>query len=956
MAEFSSLTHKFRANIDGFQAGGNKIIKRNRQPLSCAPCRSKKLKCDRGHPCEPCVKRGDQNNCIYGKTATAPVTAPARPEAGSGNSNGNGNDSGNINTNAQSRGKAQERLRRLEELVMRMVDDNARASLSSSTSIKDHGAAADGDGNNSPGIKSGGQGQGHDETTTESDYVRSTHWSAILENIQELKTALGSDLRSAKTAMEEAADDGVEPQASEDLFKSAAPLSLSQILAQALPPRVQVDRRLSTYFTARYMMLASIHVPSFQRQYEQFWRTPLETSPLWISILFSVCCISATLTEAVGSEQSTPLEDGGRPSPRMAFLTAAGQCLQLGGYVRPKKYAVEALAIYAQCTYMATIDPSREVGALMGILVRLAYRSGYHRDPSHFPHLGVFEGEMRRRTWAMLQQCDLMTSFQMGLPNLIPPSSWDTQLPRNLLDSDFDEHTTTLPPSRPPEDPTPLLYFIAKSRLMTTFGKICAHVISFRESSQEEIMALDAEMRAVYASTPEILRIRPMAQSYADPAYLVMVRLNCAFLYQKSLCVLHRKYMTQGWYARYPASTQACLDAATAITKHMLDLHKELQPGGQLYNDRWMLSSFTMNDFYLACMVLCLGLSIWKKANPGKNVVTENEDLFKLLKAAFAICEECTINSNEARRVTDVLRVVLRQMGSDDTIGEGGKPLASPGKSSTITSHQQRPQQHPQQLNETRSPMVWPPKPTSSPHQQGTRLQFGTPSTLFPWLSRFNLDPADGSKSGATSSSTQDEMQLHQSNNAGLDSGSVSVPGSGPGPSSFFPFSTPTPTQTPSNTGCQDQNQNTAFTPDTINPLRGPGPDSASNQNSTLENSNTTAAGSADGGGRGIGIGIGLSISDADMVGSGADTGTDMNWNLDWAMSPSGDFDWALIDQWMALPPNCYPYPDPPPPDNPIMVGMDAMDISTYRSTDSGPGPVDGGGGSGGNTDGGGNI
>ncbi|KAL2414890.1 Zn(2)-C6 fungal-type transcription factor mpsB [Exophiala dermatitidis] len=912
MSGFSSLTHKFRANIDGFQAGGNKIIKRNRQPLSCAPCRSKKLKCDRGHPCEPCVKRGDQGNCIYGKTATAPVTAPARAEAGSGN--GNNNDSSNTNTNAQSRGKAQERLRRLEELVMRMVDDNARASVSSLTSIKDHGAAADGDGNNSSG-RGQGQGQSHDEmTTTESEYVRSTHWSAILENIQELKTALGSDLRPSTTDLEDAADDdGQEPQASEDLFKSAAPLSLSQILAQALPPRVQVDRRLSTYFNARYMVLASIHAPSFQRQYEQFWRTPLETSPLWISILFSVCCVSATLTEAVGSEQSTP-EDEGRPSPRMAFLTAAGQCLQLGGYVRPKKYAVEALAVYAQCAYMATMDPSREVGALMGILVRLAYRSGYHRDPSHFPHLGVFEGEMRRRTWAMLQQCDLMTSFQMGLPNLIPPSSWDTQLPHNLLDSDFDEHTTTLPASRAAEEPTPLLYFIAKSRLMTTFGKICAHVLSFRESSQEEIMALDAEMRAVYASTPEILRIRPMAQSYADPAYLVMVRLNCAFLYQKSLCVLHRKYMTQGWYARYPASTQACLDAATAITKHMLDLHKELQPGGQLYNDRWMLSSFTMNDFYLACMILCLGLSIWKKANPGKNVLTENEDLFQLLKAAFAICEECTINSNEARRVTDVLRVVLRQLGSDDTTAVGdGKALAGSSSSTTKpVSHKQRPQQQRPQPKE--SPIVWPSISSSStPHQQPP-FQFGTPSTLFPWPSRFNLDPAAGSKSGATPSSTQDETQQRQSNTTGLDSGSVPVPGSGS--SSFFPFSTATSTHAPTNSG-EYQNQNTATT-DSNNALRGPDSDSNSNSNSIPIASAAAAATTA--GGDGIGLG-------ADMIQS-------MDWNMNWATSPSGDFDWALIDQWMALPPN------PPDP----MMGQD---MDTYAITDSspGPGPVDGGGG-----------
>ena len=493
--------------------------------------------------------------------------------------------------------------------------------------------------------------------SSEARYVGSTHWSAILENIQELKTALGTE-RPSSTDLDESED--VEPQEAETIFGTVGSLSLSQILSQSLPPRLQVDRRLSTYFNSRYLIIPIIHTTQFQRQYEQFWRAPLETPPLWISILFSICCMSATLSEAVGSEPSTPENQA---SPRMSFLTAACQCLRLGGYIRPKRHVVEALALYAQCKYMATLDPSREVGILFTILVRLVFRSGYHRDPSQFPHFSVFEGEMRRRTWAMCRQFDLMISFQLGLPNQIPPHSWDTLPPRNLLDTDFDEHTTTLPPSRPETEATQILYFIVKSRLMTSFGKICSLALSFRDSTQQEIMDLDAEVRAVYSTVPDVLRIKPMSQSFADPSYLVMVRLNCEFLFQKSICVLHRKYMTQGGY---PASTKACTDAAAAITRHMLDFHKEFQSGGQLFADRWMLSSFTMNDFYLASMVLCLGLSMWKKANPAKEVSEDvkMESQYDLLKSAFAICEELSPTSTEAKRVAGVLSVVLSQLGT----------------------------------------------------------------------------------------------------------------------------------------------------------------------------------------------------------------------------------------------------------------------------------------------------
>ena len=41
------------------------IRKRNRIPLSCGPCRQRKLKCDRTTPCQNCVKRADTNSCVY---------------------------------------------------------------------------------------------------------------------------------------------------------------------------------------------------------------------------------------------------------------------------------------------------------------------------------------------------------------------------------------------------------------------------------------------------------------------------------------------------------------------------------------------------------------------------------------------------------------------------------------------------------------------------------------------------------------------------------------------------------------------------------------------------------------------------------------------------------------------------------------------------------------------------
>jgi Fungal specific transcription factor domain len=544
--------------------------------------------------------------------------------------------------------------------MMNSSDPNSRSGTGTGTSTSISESSVDNMNNSTiNGGKSPTNGQGHFHVQgSEARYVGSTHWSAILDNINELKSVIVSE----KVNVDGDEDDRDAADA-DTLFGTGRPPSIERVLQQHLPPRVQVDRRLSNYFNAKYLVLPIIHTYQFQRQYEQFWSDPLGTPPLWLAILFSILCMSATLSKAVGSEPNPP--EGGPCQPD-SFLIAAAQCLTLGGYTRPRRYVVEALLLFMMCKYIAKLDPSREVGIIFCIASRLAFRMGYHRDPDHFSHFSKFEGEMRRRTWAMCMQFDLMIAFQLGLPNNIPPDSYDTKAPRNLLDSDFDEHMAELPPSRPETEATQILNFVVKSRLMTVFGKICRHTLALQPVPDDEVVTLQAEIDQTYATIPEPLRIRTMAQSFADPAHMIMVRLNCEFLFCKSICVLHRKYMAQG----NEFSRNACVKAAMAILGHLIDLHGEIQPGGQLYADRWMLSSITMNDFLLAAIILCLALSMsQKKLKQGQTFVDLQDSRVHLetLKQAHAICLEMGATSTEAMRVANALGIMLSKL--EPTLG-----------------------------------------------------------------------------------------------------------------------------------------------------------------------------------------------------------------------------------------------------------------------------------------------
>lgn len=627
MAHFSSYIGQFCAEGDAHQHRISRNgIKRNRPRLSCGPCCSRKLKCDHGRPCEKCVRRNDDAACTY----DLPLEASQN--------NGSG------------RVEPQEKLLQIEKLVMQLMDSESSGIQRVNSPITRPQAD-----DSIPNL--GAKGHLHQDSS-ETRYTGSTHWSTILDNIQELKTTMYA-VPSTYADHEDPVDLGISEE--QIIFGSPGHYSMQQILSDSLPPKVLVDRYLSAFFKAKILVAPYIHIPQFQRQYENFWKDPLGASPLWVSVMFSLCCMSAKMNEL------PPSGFGGQSTSRTTFLNAAGQCLVLGEFSRPQYYAMEALGLYAQCKYMFSLDPSRELCIILGVISRLAYMMGYHRDPDNFGNFTIFEGEMRRRVWSACRQFDLMVSFQFGLPSCIPADSWDSKAPQNLLDSDFDEGTSILPLSRPESDPTPILYFVVKDKLLSGFTKVCAYALSLKVKSQEEVQDLDAEVRHMYSTIPEGLRIRPMELSLADPPFLIISRLHIEFLHQKSLCILHRRHMALG----FEYSTNACVNAAMTIITYLIGMNKELQPGGQLYaNSSFALTSFNMNDFLLAVMILCLSLSKWKRQYPG-GIPEEHPTIYSqldMLRQAYAVCVEKSAMSKESRRVVPPVQSILSQFEPEPSI------------------------------------------------------------------------------------------------------------------------------------------------------------------------------------------------------------------------------------------------------------------------------------------------
>lgn len=435
------------------------------------------------------------------------------------------------------------------------------------------------------------------------------------------------------------------------LFGATFALSFEQILSQYLPSRQEGDRLVAAYFRANSVVAPLIHASHFRRRYQQFWMGPQTSSPLWTSIFFSVCHIASnTLTVR---QEGMPFEN--------KYLLASAQCLAVGKYYKPQPFAVESLLLFAQAKCFGSLDIISEHGIIMASVIRLATSSGYHRDPDIF-NISGFDKEMRRRTWSLCVQLDLLISFALGLPSPLP--AWDTKVPRNFRDSDFDEDMVELPEARPDSEPTNLLFYIAKYRLMTVFEKILRHVLSPRSSSMTDVDELETKLGNIYSTLPVVLQPRSMSDSVVDSPSLIITRLCVLFLYQKCRCVLHRRYAASG----RKESVHICYQASTSIVGYFLDIYEDLQPGGQLETERWFNSTLTWHDFLLGVMVLCLVLCVSSQSwNQAKIDYTGS---MSLLRRAKSICAQVSYNSRNTKRVQKLIDATISRLENvDDQTG-----------------------------------------------------------------------------------------------------------------------------------------------------------------------------------------------------------------------------------------------------------------------------------------------
>lgn len=517
-------------------------------------------------------------------------------------------------------------------------------------------------------------------------YVGQEHWHTLLADVAEVKNFYASHKKDLENSYRRVMSSKPPTARDSPIFLLSAPPASEVELRAELPAKSAITTLVSRYFNSLDTAASIIHGPTFQQQLRAHWQDPSKSSIMWIGLLYSMLCLAMLSYHKVGDE---PPEWRGRSLDLAAeYRLRTVQCLVEADYTKPVEYTVETMLLYLFGEYSSRWDADLGLWLITSIITRIAFRMGYHRDAEWFPSISPFRGEMRRRTWALLRMADIMFSYQVSLPTMIYEHDTDTKLPHNIFDEEFGANTKVLPPSRPVTEPTPIAYMIGKSKLSFQFGNILQAVTRVgKHVPYDEILQHDKQLREIMDEFPPHLKIQPLDGSH-DPVTLIIARYNLDLLYQKVMCMLHRKHMSRARQnSRYDYSRRSAIEASLETLSHLKSIYRECQPNGRLRTMKWYVSS-TSRDTLLPTMLVVMEVR-HDHAAAGRQQDTpaacfwtpeQRQEMVQTLEDVRDIWSNLSHESVEAFKAWNILRIMLEKIkdpgptpvGTEETPNVGG--------------------------------------------------------------------------------------------------------------------------------------------------------------------------------------------------------------------------------------------------------------------------------------------
>ena len=270
-----------------------------------------------------------------------------------------------------------------------------------------------------------------------------------------------------------------------------------------VPSREIADKLIEAHFRTFESIWRVLHIPSFRREYADYWTNPQTSSNMFIIQLLLVMAIG-------GCFEGTASNPIALRASALQWIFAARVYLDL----IPEKSRLTIKGLQIHCLLLlarlANGFDADLVWISAGGLFRTALQMGLHRDPSRLPNMSPYMTEIRRRLWATILELQVQSGMDSGAPLLMSTRSFDCKPPSNLDDAQLDENSSEPPEEKPADVFTQsslqimlLSSFKTRLKVADVLNDVC------EEKSYDDTLRISAELSTFQRTFSRVLEKIP---------------------------------------------------------------------------------------------------------------------------------------------------------------------------------------------------------------------------------------------------------------------------------------------------------------------------------------------------------------------------------------------------------------------------------------------------------------
>ncbi|KAI1271176.1 hypothetical protein F5Y07DRAFT_392946 [Xylaria sp. FL0933] len=530
---------------------------RCRPAKSCEPCRARKIKCDRGLPCRPCMRSRASLLCTY-KSDSRPIsirsqlqvsprldpilddddTLPTTPEK---------SQCGDVATLSEPL-YLEARLSRIEQQIGNSRASEAGPLDKSELRIK----------------------LPHPHLRAEHEKTRlfgKTHWVHSLEQFNVLAQMQSKPYSVVDGAQGIANGAMLEAARARRRAKNLGGKLLQEPMpgfCESIPAKSICDEAIDGYFRNFEPMFRILHVPSFMREYESYWAQPGLAQDEFLMKLTMVLTIGAIFL---------PDRSIAADIKRTARNWVYAVQWWLTGPTERDAMSIDGVQVF--CLLLL----ARQTNALGGTasiiteaLSKLSFTIGLHIDPRAHASVTLFESEIRRRLWLAVLELSTINCLNSTYPLLLNASEYHVPPPSNIADSKLGkpEEAGTHQARTKHEDLDCSLQIMLAKSLRLRMQIVRELNDTSRESSYEKAIAHSTalqthcrELTAFFQSDNNIVEGQdvPVTRGFHEKFLDTYFR--------RLILFIHRPFAHQARRdARFLPSRKICLDSSLIMASH----------------------------------------------------------------------------------------------------------------------------------------------------------------------------------------------------------------------------------------------------------------------------------------------------------------------------------------------------------------------------------------------------